>query len=137
MTGKHTHDQGRERTLRSVPTPTSSPAPAGEPVGLPVSLAERVDGYTVRFAEQLRQGVMAASVAIGLEVLDELMAAEVDELAGPRGKHNPDRRFCRHGTEDGSVTLGGRKVDVRRPRVRTSDDTGEASLAGLRDRQGG
>ena len=127
MTGKHTSNEARERRLRSVP-PLPDPAVADEPVGLPVPLAEKVDGYVVRFASQLRQGVMAASVAIGLEVLDELMAAEVDELAGPKGKHNPDRRFYRHGTEDGSVTLGGRKVEVRRPRVRTSDDEAEAPL---------
>ena len=92
MTGKHTHAEGRERLLRSVP-PLPDPAVADEPVGLPAPLAEKVDGYVVRFAAQLRQGVMAASVAIGLEVLDELMAAEVDELAGPKGKHDPDRRF--------------------------------------------
>ena len=121
MTGKHTHAEGRERLLRLVSEPPETGA-GDELIGLPGPLAERVDGYVVRFASQLRQGVMAASVAIGLEVLDELMAAEVDELAGPKGKHNPDRRFYRHGTEDGSVTLGGRKVEVRRPRVRTADD---------------
>lgn len=131
MTGKHTHDEGRERMLRSLPTRGETPAAsagADGPAGLPAALSDKVDGYAVRFAAQLRQGVMAASVAIGLEVLDELMAAEVDELAGPKGKHNPDRSHVRHGTEDGSVTLGGRKVDVRRPRVRTAADDGEARL---------
>ena len=68
MTGKHTSDEGRERLLRSVP-PLPEPAAADEPVGLPASLAQKVDGYVVRFASQLRQGVMAASVAIGLQVL--------------------------------------------------------------------
>ena len=72
---------------------------------------------------------MAASVAIGLQVLDELMAAEVEQLAGPKGKHNPQRTHVRHGSEAGSVTLGGRKVEVARPRVRTADDAAEAPLA--------
>ena len=72
---------------------------------------------------------MAASVAIGLQVLDELMAAEVDELAGPKGKHNTQRTHVRHGSEAGSVTLGGRKVEVARPWVRTADDAAEAPLA--------
>ncbi len=128
MTGKRTRDAGRERLLRSVAEPPETGA-CDELVGWPGPLAEKVDGYVVRFASQLRQGVMAASVAIGLQVLDELMAAEVAELAGPKGKHNPDRRFYRHGTEDGSVTLGGRKVDVTRRRVRTANDEGEAPLA--------
>jgi hypothetical protein len=42
-----------------------------------------------RFAERMREGVLAASVPIGLEVLDELMQSEVVELAGPKVKHKP------------------------------------------------
>jgi hypothetical protein len=39
-----------------------------------------------------------------------------------KGGHNPDRTAKRHGHEDGEVTLGGRRVAVRRPRARTADD---------------
>ncbi len=49
----------------------------------------------------------------------ELMAAEVTELAGPKGRHDPDRVAKRHGGEDGTVTLGGRRLPVRWPRVRS------------------
>jgi hypothetical protein len=52
----------------------------------------------------------------------ELMEAEVTDLAGPKGKHNPARTAKRHGSQDGTVTLGGRRVGVRRPRVRTVGD---------------
>ena len=67
---------------------------------------------------------MAASTAVGLEVMAELMELEVAELAGPKSRHDLDRTATRHGTEPGTVTLGGRRVPVRRPRVRTvaSDD---------------
>ena len=37
-------------------------------------------------------------------------------LAGPKGKHNMTRTAVRHGGERGSVTLGGRRVPVTRPR---------------------
>lgn len=47
---------------------------------------------------------------------------------GPRGKHNPDRAATRHGAEAGSVTLGGRRVPVRRPRMRAADGTGEVPV---------
>ena len=47
---------------------------------------------------------------------------------GPKGKHNTDRVAVRHGHEDGSVTLGGRRVEVRRPRVRTVDGEHELPL---------
>jgi transposase-like protein len=53
------------------------------------------------------------------------MALEVCEVVGPRGKHDRDRTAKRHGHEDGSMTLGGRRVPVRRPRVRTADDEHE------------
>ena len=52
------------------------------------------------------------------------MEDEVDEVVGPKGKHDPDRNAVRHGHEDGEVTLGGRRVAVKRPRVRSAD--GEA-----------
>ena len=39
-----------------------------------------------------------------------------------------NRSAVRHGSEDGSVTLGGRRVPVRRPRVRTADRTAEVAV---------
>jgi hypothetical protein len=61
-------------------------------------------------------------------VLHELMEAELDEVIGPRGKHNPDRTAVRHGHERGEVTLGGRRVPVNRPRARTADGESEVEL---------
>src|SRR5438105_2498035 len=82
-------------------------------------LAGKVSDQLEQFAAQMRQGLLAASVSIGLEAMGELMEAEVTELAGPKGKHNPGRTAYRHGNEDGKVTLGGRCVAVERPRVRS------------------
>ena len=70
-----------------------------------------------------REGLLALSVGVGLRVVHELMEAEVTEIVGPKGKHNPDRGASRHGHEDGSMTLGGRRVAVSRPRARTLDGT--------------
>ena len=68
---------------------------------------------------------MALSVGVGLSVVHELMEAEVEEVVGPKGRHNPDRTAKRHGHERGSMTLGGRRVEVTRPRIRTVDDERE------------
>src|SRR4051812_5368468 len=76
-----------------------------------------------------REGLLALSVGVGLGVVHELMELEVDEVVGAKGKHNPDRTAKRHGHEDGSMTLGGRRVVVRRPRVRTADDEHELPVA--------
>jgi transposase-like protein len=62
-------------------------------------------------------------------VLHELMETEVDEVVGPKGEHDADRVAVRHGHEAGEVTLGGRRVGVQRPRVRTADGSEEVALA--------
>ena len=85
-------------------------------------LAGKLNEQLELFACRMRQGLLAASVAIGLEVMDELIDAEVTDAAGPKGKHDPGRCAYRHGTEAGKVTLGGRRVPVVRPRVRTVAD---------------
>ena len=72
-----------------------------------------------------REGLLALSVGVGLSVVHELMEAEVDEIVGAKSKHNPDRTAKRHGHERGSMTLGGRRVQVSRPRVRSADDEHE------------
>jgi len=72
-----------------------------------------------------REGLLALSVGVGLSVVHELMEAEVSEVVGPKGRHNLDRTAKRHGHERGSMTLGGRRVEVRRPRVRSADDERE------------
>jgi putative transposase len=86
--------------------------------GLPQWLAGRVDEHLATFAAHMTQGLLAASTAVGLEVMAELMQVEVTELAGPKGKHDPARVAMRHGSQPGTVTLGGRRLGVCRPRVR-------------------
>src|SRR3954453_2311862 len=75
-----------------------------------------------------REGLLALSVGVGLGVVHELMGLEVAEVVGPKGKHDPDRVAVRHGHEDGSMTLGGRRVPVTRPRMRTADDEHELAV---------
>jgi transposase-like protein len=88
--------------------------------GLGERLAETGARHLETFAGELRRGLLAASVAIGLDVLGEMLAADATTAAGPKGKHNMSRTANWHGTESGHVTLGGRKVAVERPRVRTT-----------------
>ena len=76
-----------------------------------------------------REGLLALSVGLGLGVVHQLMEREVDEVVGPKGKHDPDRTAKRHGHENGSMTLGGRRVAVCRPRIRTADDEHELPVS--------
>jgi len=75
-----------------------------------------------------KEGLLALSVGVGLGVLTELMAEEVDDVVGPQGRHDADRVAVRHGSEAGQVTLGGRRVGVERPRVRATDGSGEVTM---------
>ncbi len=46
---------------------------------------------------------------------------EITGIAGPKSKHDPERAAARHGSDKGSVTLGGQRVSVTRPRARSMD----------------
>jgi len=71
-------------------------------------------------ADDMREGLLALAVGAGLQVMSSLMEADVATACGPRGKHDPERTAVRHGSERGSVTLGGRRVGVQRPRMRAT-----------------
>ncbi len=93
------------------------------------SLPPQIQGALGELVGAAKEGLLALSVGVGLGVVHELMELEVTEVVGPKGKHNPGRLAKRHGHEDGSMTLGGRRVKVDRPRVRTADDERELGLA--------
>lgn len=76
----------------------------------------------------VREGLLALAVGAGLQVMRVLMEENVTAVCGPKGRHLPDRTAVRHGTEDGAVVVGGRKVGVRRPRVRTADRSTEVPV---------
>jgi putative transposase len=98
-----------------------------QPVGA-TALPERVGVAMTEIAENMQEGLLALAVGAGLQVMQALMEADVTVLAGPKGKHNMTRTAVRHGRESGSVTLGGRRVPVIRPRVRAADGAGELPI---------
>lgn len=107
-----------------MPKDTHSTLPAGPELVLP----ERVTVALAELAGAAREGLLALAVGTGLGVLGSLLEADVDQLVGPKGRHQSDRVAVRHGTQPGRVTLGGRRVRVDRPRVRSTDGAAELSL---------
>ncbi|HET7519166.1 MAG TPA: IS256 family transposase [Actinomycetes bacterium] len=93
-----------------------------------LELPEQVTVAVAELAGAAREGLLALAVGTGLQVLQAMLAEDVARLVGPRGRHNPDREAVRHGSEPGRVTLGGRRVRVRRPRVRTANGTRELAV---------
>ena len=96
--------------------------------GVEESLPPRVQAALGQLVGAAKEGLLALSVGVGLGVLEELMAEEVEEVCGPRGRHDPDRVAYRHGSDDGEVTLGGRRVAAERPRMRSKDGAEEVPV---------
>jgi putative transposase len=93
-----------------------------------LAVPEQVSIAMEEIAADMREGLLALAVGAGLQVMQALMESDVTAVCGPRGKHDPDRTATRHGREQGSVTLGGRRVPVSRPRVRAVDGSGEVAV---------
>jgi transposase-like protein len=93
-----------------------------------LSLPPRVQEALGQLVGSAKEGLLALSVGVGLGVLAELMEEEVVDVVGAKGKHDPERTAVRHGHECGEVTLGGRRVGVERPRVRSADGRAEVRL---------
>ena len=99
---------------------TSDAVKSPLPAAIQDALGELVDAA--------RDGLLALSVGVGLGVVHELMELEVTEIVGPKDKWE-ERTAKRHGHENGSMTMGGRRVPVRRPRIRSADDGHELPVA--------
>lgn len=89
----------------------------GAPASVSVAIGEVI--------ADVREGLLAMAVGAGLQVMVAMMNDDVTAVCGPRGKHDVNRTATRHGSEDGSVTLGGRRVPIVRPRMRAVDGSGE------------
>jgi putative transposase len=93
-----------------------------------LALPSRVREALGQLVGSAREGLLALSVGVGLGVLAELLEEEVVDVVGVKGRHDSERVAVRHGHESGEVTLGGRRVQVERPRVRSADGSAEVRL---------
>ncbi len=73
-----------------------------------------------------RAELMELAITSGLQVLTTMLEEDRTAICGPRYQHQADRAMSRAGTAPSEVVLGGRKVALRRPRVRR--DGGEVPL---------
>src|SRR2546428_9111094 len=69
-----------------------------------------------------RAELMELAVASGLKVLTAMLEEDRTAICGRRYQHQAERQASRGGTVPSEVVLGGRKVAIRRPRVRASGE---------------
>ncbi len=78
--------------------------------------------------EMTREALSSFAVEMGLKVAQCLLADEVTQRCGQRHERVANRSETRFGHQRGFITIAGQKVSVDKPRVRYTDDRGEAEL---------
>lgn len=91
---------------------------------LPADLAVELAGI----AGLCREGLMAVAVEAGLATAMAMMRSEAEALCGGWNARDPERTHVRGGTAPTSVVMGGQKLPIRRPRVRTAEGDEEVQL---------
>jgi putative transposase len=81
----------------------------------------RQDQLRLPFRELVREALFDTVIVSGLEYVTEVLEEERTALCGPRYRHNPQRQALRAGSVPSSLSLGGRRVELERPRVRSID----------------
>jgi hypothetical protein len=100
----------------------------GEPAG---RSWEEIEGLEV----SARVELIRALIPLGLAEVGRILDQEVEALAGPRhGRKEEGGGRYRHGSNPGSIRLGGQRHPVRVPRVR--DAAGEVKLVTYAQLQG-
>ena len=56
-------------------------------------------------------------VDVGQQVFSTLMEQDREVVCGPKGQHDPARRASRAGSTSSDITLGGRRIAIRRLRA--------------------
>jgi putative transposase len=95
-------------------------------------LPERLAVQLGDIAQMCRDGLMAVAVEAGLATALAMMHEEAEVLCGGWNARDPERTAQRGGTTATSVTMGGQRLPIRRPRVHAVEDgqrTGEVPLA--------
>jgi len=97
-------------------------------IALPVPQAESALRHLplVDLLVDTKTELLELALRSGLKVFTAMLEEDRTALCGPRYAHEPDRPASRAGTTRSEVVLGGRKVTIQRPRVRTA--AGEVAL---------
>lgn len=91
-------------------------APVAERVQLEVTL------------DRAREDLLGLATRSGLEILAAMLERDREQIVGPNRRWSDTRAAYRYGYDEGAVVMGGRKVRVVKPRVRSAAGSGEIVL---------
>ena len=87
----------------------------------PVEVKEVRGSLLGGLAEVVRGDLREFVVGAGMMALQELLERDRTSICGPRYRHDEGRTVYRAGSAPGELALGGRRVSLRRPRVRSRE----------------
>ncbi len=90
---------------------------AGRQVAVMANIPRRVQLGEVLV--DARAALREVVLGTGLQVLTAMLEEDRETLCGPRHERSEERDSYRHGHEMAPVVLGGRKIEVRKPRARS------------------
>jgi transposase-like protein len=90
-------------------------------VDLPKAMAVEIPLPLLGAFANIEKSFFELCIDTGQQVLQAMMEQDREDLCGPRWKRDPDRSAGRGGTTQSEVTLGGRRIAIKRPRVRSKD----------------
>lgn len=99
---------------KNVKKPSSIKAATGSEtitVQMPLGMLEAL--------EDSRSAFFGLCIESGRRVLEIMMEADRTAVCGEKGRHDAERSAQRGGSTPSAVTLGGRRIDIKRPRART------------------
>ncbi len=88
-------------------------------VDLPKSVAVQVPLPVLGALASAENAFFELCIDVGQQVFSVLMGQDREALCGPKGKHDADRSATRAGSTSSDITLGGRRIPVRRLRARS------------------
>ena len=90
-------------------------------VDLPKTMAVEIPLPLLGAFTNIERSFFELCIDAGQQVLGAMMEQDREDLCGPRWRRDPDRRAGRSGTTRSEVTLGGRRIPIARPRVRSKE----------------
>ncbi len=90
-------------------------------VDLPKTMAVEIPVPLLEAFGSIESSFFELCIDSGQQVLQAMMEQDREDLCGPRWKRDPGRRAGRAGTTKSEVTLGGRRISIPRPRVRSKE----------------
>ena len=81
--------------------------------------ADRGSRELERLIGRTRDSLLELVVQFGIEAFQELLEEDMERLCGPRSSRSDERQAYRHGREPSRLSVGGRRVRMDKPRVRS------------------